>query len=491
MILGTILSAIKQRYTHTGSPSQPVTAVVYDSRRVIPGSLFVAMKGEQTDGHLYVRQAIANGATAILSERAPIDNDVAWVSVADARKALAQVSAAFYHDPTARMEMVGITGTNGKTTTAYLVDSVLRVGGEKVCLVGTINARIGDEDIRPAERTTPEAPDLLALLDQACARGCRYGVMEVSSHALDRSRVYGFRFRVAVFTNLTRDHLDYHGDFESYFQAKRRLFVNETGVAPDLCVINIDDPWGRRLAAELPAAVTYGLSDLAAVHAVSYTYDVKHIRVEVGIAGRSLEIESTLPGKANVYNILATVATCAGLKLSDQTIQHGIAALPCVPGRVERICEGQPFELLVDYAHTDDALRNLLELMKDCTTGRIITVFGCGGDRDRSKRPLMGEVAGRYSDLTVATSDNPRREDPYEILKEIEPGLKASGGAYILIADRRAAIRHAITQAQPTDVVVVAGKGHETTQTVGHQAIPFDDRLVARELLQEWLAGRR
>lgn len=485
MILSTLLSTIKEPYRYSGTLDHAVAGVTYDSRRVVPGSVFVAMQGEVTDGHRFVDQALAKGATAIVSEREPATANVTWVTVNNARKALALMASAVYNNPSARMRLVGITGTNGKTTTTYLLESVLRTAGEKVCVIGTINARIGDEVLSSAERTTPEAPDLLALLDEAIAKGCRYGVMEASSHALHRARVYGFKFKVAIFTNLTRDHLDYHGDFESYFQAKRLLFVNDSGVHPDSSVINIDDSWGRRLASERPGAITYGLAAPAAVHARQYTYDLQRIHLIVDVAGRSLEIESALPGKANVYNILATVAAGTALGLSDDVIRQGIAALPRVPGRVERIDEGQLFEMLVDYAHTDDALRNLLELVKDCAKGRIITVFGCGGDRDRTKRPLMGEVAGHYSDLTIATSDNPRSEDPEAILKEIEPGLKRSGGAYVLMADRRAAIRHAIAQAQPDDVIVLAGKGHEATQVIGKQSIPFDDRLVARELIRE------
>ena len=484
MVLRELLSALREPYQAAGPLDGEVTGVAYDSRRVVPGSVFVAMQGEMTDGHRYVGQAVARGAAAVLSERPPEAEGVTWVTVTNARHALAEIAAAFYRDPTARLTLVGVTGTNGKTTTTYLMESVLRAAGEKACVVGTISARIGDEAFA-AERTTPEAPDLLAFLDRAAGRGCRYGLMEVSSHALDRGRAYRFRFAVAIFTNLTRDHLDYHGDFESYFRAKRLLFINESGVRPGRSVVNVDDPWGRRLAADLPDALTYGLSSAAAVHATGYTCDLKRIRLSASVLGRSLELESALPGKANVYNILATVATAAALGLPDDVVRRGIGALERVPGRVERVDEGQPFEVMVDYAHTDDALKNLLELVSECASGRIITVFGCGGDRDRTKRPLMGEVAGRYSDLTVATSDNPRGEDPEAILQEIEPGLKASGGAYVLIPDRRAAIRHALYGAGPGDVVVIAGKGHETTQVIGPQVFPFDDRAVARELIRE------
>lgn len=475
---------IKQPHRVWGNLETEVTGVTYDSRQVRPGNLFVAMTGEVTDGNKFVPQAIDKGAAAIVSER-DRSLDATWIKVNDARKSLSSLSAAFYNHPSRRITLIGITGTNGKTTTSYLLESILRAAGERVCLTGTINSRINGEQTHLTDRTTPESSDLMRFLDDAIKQRCRFGVMEVSSHALDRMRVYGCKFRAAVFTNLTREHLDYHRTFRSYFRSKRALFINAERNYPDFSIINVDDPWGRKLAREIRKShlITYGFSKQADVCVERCRYDFDGMRLEARVFEKRVRLQSPLPGKANVYNVLASVATADALSIPHTAIRNGVSGLRTVPGRFERIDCGQPFTLLVDYAHTDDALKNLLELVTELAQGRTITVFGCGGDRDRTKRPLMGEVAGLYSDLVVATSDNPRSEDPEAILKEIETGLKKTDTPYVLLPDRRKAIEYAIGNAQPNDVVVLAGKGHETTQVLTDRIIPFDDREVARELL--------
>ncbi len=483
MQLGELLKGIEVEETF-GPVDCEITGIAYDSRRVGPGNLFVALKGEITDGNLYVNHALARGAAAVLSEEPPKASGVAWIKVKNARRSLARLAHNFYHRPSERVRLVGVTGTNGKTTTTYLLESMLRRAGETPCVVGTISSRIGDESLQ-LERTTPEAPDLAAILDRAAGRGCRYAVMEVSSHALDRLRVYGFSFRTAIFTNLTRDHLDYHRDFESYYAAKRRLFLPEGVPPPPTAVINADDQWGRRLASEARSRIlTYGLGANAEIRAERLEFDFSGTRMTVNLGGRKLDLTSRLVGRANAYNILAAAAAAFDLGFDPEIIRLGIADLAAVPGRFEKIDCGQPFLVIVDYAHTDDALRNLLEIVRALKPRRVITLFGCGGDRDRTKRPLMGEVAGRMSDLVVATSDNPRSEDPEAILDEIEVGLKRASANYVRIADRREAIAYALGAAGAGDAVVIAGKGHEKVQVLKDKVIPFDDAQVACELLK-------
>jgi UDP-N-acetylmuramoyl-L-alanyl-D-glutamate--2,6-diaminopimelate ligase len=465
-----------------------VGGVVYDSRRVAPGDLFVALKGLKADGTAFAQQAIERGAVAVVAERvAPADVTVPWVVVGDARLALAALAAEFYHHPSREMRVVGITGTNGKTTTAHLIASIFEAAGIPCGLIGTVGYRIGAET-REASRTTPEAPEVQALLREMVDRGCGACAMEVSSHALSLRRVDRMQFAAGVFTNLTRDHLDFHGDMESYFQAKRRLFEMLPRGAPG--VINLDDPRGASLLGTGGRHVTFAVNQPADVTPRGVTFSLNGLSFDVQAQGRTIHVQSALVGRPNVYNILAAIATASALDMATETIERGIASLAGVPGRFDVVSSDAKGDVtvVVDYAHTDDALRNLLETARPLTQGRLITVFGCGGDRDRTKRPLMGAVAGRLSDVIVITSDNPRSEDPNRIIEDIQRGmtqdtLRGSDQRLLTIVDRRAAITAAIDLARPGDLVLIAGKGHETYQVIGDRVVPFDDGAVAREAL--------
>jgi UDP-N-acetylmuramoyl-L-alanyl-D-glutamate--2,6-diaminopimelate ligase len=464
-----------------------VTGVAYDSRAVEPGNVFVALKGEHADGATFVRDAIARGALAIVSEQAtPQSSPVARAVVADARLALALLSAAFYRHPSREMQVVGITGTNGKTTTAYLVASIFEAAGIRCGVLGTVAYRIGDEE-REATHTTPEAPDVQRLLREMVDRACGACAMEVSSHALSLRRADGMRFAAGVFTNLTRDHLDFHADMDSYFQAKRRLFKLLPADAPSL--LNLDDPRGATLAAMAGRPVTYAINRPADIMPGELSYSLDGLVFDVRTPRGTVHVRSKLVGRPNVYNILAAVSTGAALGLPFDAIERGVQALTGVPGRFQ-VVSGPADEVtvVVDYAHTDDALRNLLETARPLARGRLVTVFGCGGDRDRTKRPLMGAVAGRLSDVIVVTSDNPRGEDPDRIIGEVLRGIthdtrRDDTQRLLTIADRRLAIVKAIETARPGDFVLIAGKGHEKYQVIGRQVLPFDDVAVAREAL--------
>jgi UDP-N-acetylmuramoyl-L-alanyl-D-glutamate--2,6-diaminopimelate ligase len=464
-----------------------VTGVACDSRTVKPGHVFVALKGLRVDGASFARQAIEGGAVAIVSEQpAPPDVHIPWVRVEDARLALALLAATFYRHPSAEMRVVGLTGTNGKTTTAYLIASIFDAADIPCGVLGTVGYRIGGE-LREATRTTPEAPDVQRLLREMVDRGCGASAMEVSSHALSLRRVDGTTFAAAVFTNLTRDHLDFHADMEAYFQAKRRLFDMLPRDAPSL--VNLDDPRGAALADIAGRPVTYAINRPADITSGPLSFSLGGLSFDVRTPRGTVHVQSKLVGRPNVYNILAAVSTAIALGLPFDAIERGVQALDWVPGRFE-VVSGPKDEVtvVVDYAHTDDALRNLLETARPLARGRLITVFGCGGDRDRTKRPLMGAVAGRLSDLVVITSDNPRSEDPSRIIEEIRRGIipdpRREGGQRLLaIADRRAAIGKAIELARPGDLVLVAGKGHEKDQVIGDRVLPFDDVVVSREAL--------
>ena len=464
-----------------------VTGVAYDSRAVEPGHVFVAIKGLHADGASFAQQAIERGAVAIVSEQPPpLDIHVPWAMVGDARLALALLAATFYHHPSAEIQVVGITGTNGKTTTAYLIASIFDAAGIPCGVLGTVAYRIGDE-IREATRTTPEAPDLQGLLREMVDRGCGACAMEVSSHALSLRRVDAVTFAAAVFTNLTRDHLDFHADMEAYFQAKRRLFELLPRDAPSL--VNLDDPRGAALTEVAGRPVTYAINRSADITPGPLSFSLEGLSFDVRTPRGTVHVESKLVGRPNVYNVLAAVSTATALGLPFDAIERGLKALNSVPGRFD-VVSGPKDEVtvVVDYAHTDDALRNLLETARPLTRGRLITVFGCGGDRDRTKRPLMGAVAGRLSDLIVITSDNPRTEDPNRIIEEIQRGItpdtrRDSGQRLLSIVDRRAAIGRAIELARSGDLVLIAGKGHERYQVIGDHALPFDDVAVSREAL--------
>jgi UDP-N-acetylmuramoyl-L-alanyl-D-glutamate--2,6-diaminopimelate ligase len=473
----------------SGDPS--VSGVEYDSRRVKPGGVFVAMRGESSDGNRFIDQAISAGAVAVVTDSAaekPRPN-VAWAVVPNGRRALARVSANFYRKPAERIAITGITGTNGKSTTAFLVESILTAAGRKSALIGTIEYHVAGK-VLPAPHTTPEALELNRILNEALGNGATDAVMEVSSHALAQERVFGVPFDVAVFTNLTRDHLDYHKTMEEYFAAKRVLFEGCGTDAPRAVVTNVDDEGGAKLAdfsrKRSSVVLKYGWhrGDL---HTENVAITTRGTRFDLVTPAGKVAVFSALIGRVNVYNILAAAGAAYARGCSSEEIAQGIDKLKCVPGRFEGIDCGQPFTVVVDYAHTDDALRNLTALGRELVSGakgRVLTVFGCGGDRDRNKRPLMGEAAGRGSDFVVLTSDNPRSEDPLAIINDAVVGLQKTGVKYSVEADRRKAIALAIGEARPGDIVLLAGKGHEKVQVTREGPIPFDDLEVARGALR-------
>lgn len=474
----------------------------YDSRRVKPGWLFFAFPGARVDGREFAGQAAANGAIAIVSELAAPEgvsvSAVPWIQVEHGRRALALASKTFYGKLDEKIPLVGITGTNGKTTTSYLVDSILRTAGWTTMLAGTIEYHLGTK-VLPAPNTTPESLDLhrmLAELDSmkgsaAAGNGAKAATMEVSSHALALGRVYALRFHTAVFTNLTQDHLDFHRTMDEYFAAKQLLFTGNGAPPPPYAVVNRDDPRSRPLIQGNPSEVLwYGLGSEAMVRARHIHSGLNGLRFDVALDKVKFEIRSPLIGKINVYNILA--ACCVGMtfQLQPDVIARGIEACAGVPGRFERVDEGQPFAVVVDYSHTHEALRNAISVARTLDAARVITLFGCGGDRDRSKRPLMGQVAGESSDLVILTSDNPRSEDPLQIMNDVLVGLRRTDTRTIVEPDRAAAIRKAIEEARAGDVVILAGKGHETYQIFRDRTIHFDDREVAREALRAFGFGK-
>ena len=463
-----------------------IQEITYDSRKVKPGTLFVAIRGEKTDGNNFVMDAVARGALAVASEQAKpaaLPAEFPWLQVSDARKALAITAANYFGRPAEVLKLIGVTGTNGKTTTAYLVDSILRAAGCEVGLLGTIGHRLVRET-RPAANTTPESLDLQSFLADVVRAGGTHAVLEASSHALAMDRLWGCPFAVAIFTNLTRDHLDFHKTFEEYFAAKRRLFEGLGAAAPAVGIINHDDPYGKQLVGLASRTLTYGLESGAEITTRKPAISFSGIEFTAETPIGKIEIQSRLVGRINVYNILAAVAAGVALDLHREVIASGVAQLTSVPGRFERIDAGQPFLVVVDYAHTDDALRNLLTVAKELNpNGRIITLFGCGGDRDRTKRPLMGEVAGRMSDIVVLTSDNPRSEDPLLIINDALIGVQRANAKCLVEPDRERAIEMALDQARPGDIVLLAGKGHETVQILRDRTIDFDDREVARRIL--------
>lgn len=478
-------------------PDVAVTAVEYDSRRVRPGALFVAMKGGTTDGNRYIKAAMNNGAAGVATDSSEVFDrltvgypEVSAVEVASGRRALAALSANFYGHPERKVALSGVTGTNGKTTTAFLLDAMLNHAARKTVLVGTIEYHVAGE-VRASPHTTPESRDLLELFAGGVALGATEAVMEVSSHGLKQGRVYSLDFDVAIFTNLTRDHLDYHRTMEKYFAAKRKLFDASDYPAPRVAVINTDDSYGPAMQEAAIAAgalvLTYGF----------HTSDYRPSQLEMAASGMSfvmhtpqgeIPIRTRLTGQVNVYNLLAASAAAMARGLTPDQIRDGAAALECVPGRFQTVDGGQPFTVVVDYAHTDDALRNLITLAREFVKksgGRVITLFGCGGDRDRTKRPLMGRAAGEGSDFVVLTSDNPRSEDPGAILDDVLPGLTATNTEFIAEPDRAAAIRLALGKAGAGDIVLLAGKGHEKVQILASGVVPFDDSAVARKALLE------
>jgi UDP-N-acetylmuramoyl-L-alanyl-D-glutamate--2,6-diaminopimelate ligase len=475
----------------SGNPD--VTGVEYDSRRVKPGSAFVAMRGETSNGNRFIDQAVQTGAVAVVTD-SPAEKPregVAWALVPHGRRALARLSANFLKRPAERIAVTGITGTNGKSTTAFLVEAILTADGRKSALIGTIEYHVAGR-VYPAPHTTPEALELARLFNEALGQGATDAVMEVSSHALAQQRVFGVPFDVAVFTNLTRDHLDYHHTMEEYFAAKEILFEGCGTDAPRAAVTNLDDEYGAKLAEfsrkRSPVVLTYGW-ERGDFHTEKVGITPRGTRFDLVTPREKLAVFSPLIGRVNVYNILAAAAACYARGCSSHAIADGIASLTHVPGRFQRVDCGQPFTVVVDYAHTDDALRNLTALARefvsrDGGSARVITLFGCGGDRDRAKRPLMGEAAGRGSDFAVLTSDNPRSEDPCAIINDALVGLQKTGVKYTVEPDRHKAIALAIGQARPADIVLLAGKGHEKVQVTREGSHPFDDVEVARQVLK-------
>jgi UDP-N-acetylmuramoyl-L-alanyl-D-glutamate--2,6-diaminopimelate ligase len=465
-----------------------IQEIAYDSRQVAPGTLFVAIRGEKTDGNNFVADAVNRGAAAIFSEQAKpetISPEFPWIQVTDARKAMAISAANYYERPAEVLKLIGVTGTNGKTTTSFLVDSILRAAGSEVGLLGTIDYRLVREHL-PAPNTTPESLDLQQYLARIVRAGGTHAVLEASSHALAMDRLWGCPFAVAIFTNLTRDHLDYHKTFEEYFAAKRRLFEGTGAAAPGVGVINRDDEYGQRLAGLALQTLTYGLEPGADVTTRKPVLTLSGIELTAETPAGKIEIRSPLVGRPNVYNILAATAAAVALGLPAEVIAKGIAQLAAVPGRFQRIEAGQPFLVVVDFAHSDDALRNLLTTARELnTTGRIITLFGCGGDRDRTKRPLMGEVAGHASDIVVLTSDNPRSEDPLLIINDVIVGAQRTKAKLLIEPDRQKAIEMALDEARAGDIVLLAGKGHETYQVLRDRTIEFDDCAVAQRILSK------
>ncbi|HTW58201.1 MAG TPA: UDP-N-acetylmuramoyl-L-alanyl-D-glutamate--2,6-diaminopimelate ligase [Terriglobales bacterium] len=475
----------------SGNPG--VSGVEYDSRRVKPGCVFVAMRGESSDGNRFIDAAIQAGAVAVVTDSAAEKprEGVAWAVVPQGRRALARISANFYKRPAERIAITGITGTNGKSTTAFLIESILTASARKSALIGTIEYHVAGQ-VYPAPHTTPEALELNRILNAAIGQGAGDAVMEVSSHALAQERVFGIPFDVAVFTNLTRDHLDYHKTMEEYFAAKRVLFEGCGTDAPRAAVANLDDEYGVKLVEfsrkRSAVVLTYGW-ERGDFHAQKVEISPRGTRFDLATPQETIAVFSPLIGRVNVYNILAAAAACSARGCSAKAIALGVGSLTHVPGRFERVDCGQPFTVVVDYAHTDDALRNLTALAREFVSragagARVITLFGCGGDRDRAKRPLMGEAAGRGSDFVVLTSDNPRSEDPRAIINDALVGLQKTGVKYSVEVDRRKAIGIAIGEARPGDIVLLAGKGHEKVQVTREGSLPFDDVEVAREALK-------
>ncbi len=470
-----------------GTLDRHVAGLAYDSRRVVPGTVFFALPGQRTDGHDYIDDAIERGAVAVVCERNGFSAARATkIVVPNAREALARAATTFHGNPSASLKVIGVTGTNGKTTVSFMVKSMLNAAGISTGLLGTIRYEIGDRVI-PAARTTPEALEIQQMLAQMVKAGCQACVMEVSSHALDQQRTLGVEFDVAIFTNLTQDHLDYHGTMDGYFAAKMKLFTAlQHGVKRGVAVINIDDAYGERIdeRCEVAVKMTYGLGEAARLRATDITLLNDRTRFQAEFEGRTLACEMPLIGRHNIYNALAALGAGLSLNVDARVLKRALKSMPAVPGRLERVTTTEAFHVFVDYAHTDDALEQVLKTLREVTPGRLLLLFGCGGNRDTGKRAKMGAVAARLADFTMITSDNPRREAPAAIGAMIEAGYRAiRPDGCELELDRRRAIEGILDLASPGDTVLLAGKGHETYQEFEDTVIPFDDRLVAQECL--------
>lgn len=494
MTLATLLQALEGQVKildRHGNLNVSVRAITDDSRAVSAESLFVAAKGERVDGHEFIPEAKRRGMLVLVSQQPVREVSLPFVRVDDSRKALGLLGSRFYGDPSSHIRMIGVTGTNGKTTTTYVCKALLETLGHPVGLIGTVVYQIGERTI-PATHTTPGSLELQQLLAKMVAGGCTAAVMEVSSHALAQDRTSGCEFDVAVFSNLTQDHLDFHKTMEGYFLAKLRLFTGLTrGLkANKRAIINIDDPYGNRIVEQSPAPVwTYALKAKADLRAEAVRLSLQGTNFTAATPVGSFPIESQLVGEHNVYNLLAAIGVALHEGATPAQICEAVTKIMNVPGRFERVIAGQPFTVAVDYAHTEDALVRLLTAAQALKTGRIITVFGCGGDRDRGKRPKMGAAAVRYSDVVILTSDNPRTEDPLSILEQVEVGViealrQRPHVQYRKVPDRREAIEEAVREARSADMVLIAGKGHEDYQIIGTKKVHFDDREVARDAIE-------
>jgi len=486
MNLGEVLHKVEAGWP-AESAELEIRQVACDSRKVQPGALFFALHGAKADGNAFIRDAVARGAVAIASEEVhslDVPAGVVWIRVADARKALAIVAANFFNHPANALQLVAVTGTNGKTTTTSLIDAIIKASGAKTGLFGTIAyyTPLGDY---PAPNTTPESVDLQGFFAEIRDAGGRYATLEASSHSLAMDRLWGCHFAAAVFTNLTREHMDFHKTFEDYFTAKKKLFEGTGAGLPEVAVINADDEFGKRLVGVAKKTVTYGLESDADLIAKKFQLSFSGLTFTAHTPNGKLHVVSSLVGRINVYNILAAIGAAQALGLPNDVIEAGIRNLESVSGRFQRIDLGQPFLVIVDYAHTDDALENLIRTARELNPkGRIITLFGCGGEKDRTKRPIMGEVTGRLSDLTILSSDNPRSEDPLKIISDIIVGLQKTAGKYLIEPDREKAIALAMEEARAGDIVLLAGKGHEDYQILANGTLPFDDREMARQALR-------
>ncbi len=465
-----------------------IRQVACDSRKVKPLALFFALHGAKADGNTFIHDAVSRGAAAIASEApvpAFIPSSVAWIQVREARKVLAIAAANFFEHPAKALQLVAVTGTNGKTTTTSLIDAIVKASGAKTGLFGTIayHTPLGEY---PAPNTTPESVDLQGFLAEIRDGGGKFAVLEASSHSLAMDRLWGCHFAAAVFTNLTREHMDYHKTFEDYFAAKKRLFEGTGAGAPEVAVVNSDDEYGKRLTGLAKKTVTYGLESDADITTRKFQLTFNGLSFTAQTPNGKVQVASSLVGRINVYNILAAIGAAQALGLSNETVEAGIRSLESVSGRFQRIDLGQPYFVVVDYAHTDDALENLIRTARELNPkGRIITLFGCGGGKDRTKRPVMGEVTGRLSDLTILSSDNPRTEDPLKIITDIIVGLQKTSGKYLIEPDREKAIGLAMDEARAGDIVLLAGKGHENYQILADTTLEFDDRDMARRALRE------
>jgi UDP-N-acetylmuramoyl-L-alanyl-D-glutamate--2,6-diaminopimelate ligase len=473
--------------TVTGSLDRRITSLCYDSRETSPGGLFVAVRGNVVDGHSFIEQAIDRGAIAIVAEEPGLTQRVTHIQVPDSRDALARLAAAFYDNPSKQLRMIGVTGTNGKTTTTFLIKHLLERGGQRTGLLGTVSYEIG-ERVLPASRTTPESLDLQSILAQCVDAGCTNVVMEVSSHALELDRVDGISFRVAIFTNLTQDHLDFHPGMKEYFEAKAKLFagLRDSRGKGRTAIINVDDAYGQQLIARFGRDVpiiTVGMGARADFRASNFKIEPTGTSYQLDIKGKSFLVRLPLIGRFNIYNSLAALAAIQALGLDVRAAVLALARAPQVPGRLEAVPARRQFQIFVDYAHTDDALLNVIKTCRDLGPNRLIIVFGCGGNRDKGKRPLMGAAADQNADYSIITSDNPRKEDPAQIIRDIEAGFRSKRFESVL--DRREAITRAIRLAQPRDIVLIAGKGHEKYQEFADRTIPFDDIEVAARALEE------